>query len=86
MTLNVQDVTLVFGNKSVEVEDANFINNNRNDTALYVILQSPRGGILLTVTAGYVAVGDEITITVTVTDDEGEPVEGAEVELYEVTT
>ena len=85
-SLNIQDITLSFGGISVEVENDNFINNNKNNNPLYVILQKPEGGIILTASAGYVASGNEITITVTITDENGDPVEDAEVELYKVTT
>lgn len=43
------------------------------------------GGLVLTVSQTLVAVGNTITISVSLTDDDGDPVEGASVDLYKVT-
>ena len=40
---------------------------------------------LLTVTSQYVTSGSSVTVTVTLTDENGDPVEGASVALYKVT-
>jgi len=85
-SMNLQDVSLSFGNYTVAAGNDNFINNNKSNTPLYVILQEPPGGLILTASASYVKSGDEITITVTLNDEDGEPVEGADIELYKVTT
>lgn len=54
---------------------------NGVSTTVYT-LTSDLSGILLTVTKNYVASSDTITITATVTDEDGEPVSGAEVKFY----
>ena len=85
-SMNLQDVTLAFGNYTVEVENTNFVNNNKTNIPLYVLLQEPLSGLILTASAAYVKSGDEITLTITLTDEDGEPIEDAEIELYKVTT
>jgi protocatechuate 3,4-dioxygenase beta subunit len=41
---------------------------------------------LVTVSSSYVHTGDTMTVTVTITDENGDPVEDASVELYKETT
>ena len=39
-------------------------------------------GIMLTITQNYVAKNDTVTLTATLTDSEGEPISGADIEFY----
>ena len=83
-TLNLQDITLTYkDNDGVLVDNNNWINLNRSNTPLYVITMA--GNILLlSVTSSYVKSGSTVTVKVTLTDGNNDPISDASVDLYKV--
>ena len=81
ISLTLQDVELEYDNSTSSVDNATFNNNNKSTTVLYVLLKQS-GNFVVTASSSYVKSGENITITVHLLDEQGEPIENAEVNLY----
>ena len=73
-SLNIQDITLTYDTSSSLIENSNWINNNKTNNPLYVILSEAAGKTLTTITLSTdystYTIGDTINITGTLKENE----------------
>ena len=73
-SLNIQDITLTYDTSSSLIENSNWINNNKTNNPLYVVLSEAAGKTLTTITLSTdydsYTIGDTINITGTLKENE----------------
>ena len=73
-SLNIQDITLTYDTSSSLIENSNWINNNKTNNPLYVVLREAAGKTLTTITLSTdystYTIGDTINITGTLKENE----------------
>ena len=73
-SLNIQDITLTYEGTSSLIENSNWINNNKTNNKLYVLLSETAGKTLTTITLStdysIYTIGDTINITGTLEENE----------------